>query len=457
MEDSYDEVKPTETKNKIVKETKTESYFDGKFLEYIGYKLLAGIITILSFSIAKPWADKLILDYKINHTIYNGKRLKFEGKGSSLFVQRFKWFLLSIITLGIYALWIPIKMEKWTTSNIHFEDEEFKNGESFFDGGLLGLIGVNLFTYLLTLISFGLLFPFAICYKQKWIAKHTVINCKKIVFNGKALSLIGNYLLWYLLSIITLGIYGIWLPMKVYGWNVKNTHIKLKDEEYEKESKLPIIIGIILLIIFVIGIIICLPKLNLTSSFEEIKQGNLIENIFNKNSNSGEASNGSSSSGTIKPNDNGNSSGTIAPSKKEAITVKWDCNCSNSSTKTYNLGDVITYLETPKRDGYEFVRWETENGTIVEKGYVITKQVKIIAIWKKVSVTEETPKSKCDDGWVYQYNECYKIDGGVDAINLSGGEGDDVWNGIGCPDGYKPAGYENGFEGDCHLTKEPNY
>lgn len=69
------------------------------------------------------------------------------------------------------------------------------------------------------------------------------------------ISLISHFLLWYLLIIVTFGIYGIWLPMKVYGWKIKNTHIKLKDEEVEKESKLPYILSPILIVVLVILII----------------------------------------------------------------------------------------------------------------------------------------------------------------------------------------------------------
>ena len=89
------------------------------------------------------------------------------------------------------------KKEQWIVSNIHFEKEEFVKGDSYFDGGVLGIIGVNLFSNILTFISFGLLFPFVVCYRQKWFAKHTIINRKKIVFTGKSLNLIGNYLLWW--------------------------------------------------------------------------------------------------------------------------------------------------------------------------------------------------------------------------------------------------------------------
>lgn len=182
--------------------------------------------------------------------------------------------LLTIVTLGIYSFWIPIKQKKWIVSNIHFEDEEFNENVSIFDGKLIQLIGINLFTYLLTIVSFGLLFPFTICYKLKWEAKHTIINRKKIVFNGKTMSLIGHYLLWWFLSIITFGIYGLWLPMKVYGWQVKNTHIKLKDEEEEKSSMVPAVIGVVLfiVIIFILGSIIQKTDWDLK-----------IPNIFNSN------------------------------------------------------------------------------------------------------------------------------------------------------------------------------
>lgn len=263
---NYEEVNISKEKSS------NNSYFDGGFIEYLGYSILAFLITLFSLTLAKPWADKLIIEYKISHTIYNGKRLKFEGRGSELFVERFKWILLSIITLGIYSFWIPIKMKQWVVSNTHFEDEDLISGESYFEGNLLGLIGVNLFTFFITVISLGLLLPFAICYKERWIAKNTVINRKRLLFDGNGLSLIGNYLLWYLLSIITLGIYGIWLPMKVYGWEVKNTHIKLKDEEYKKESSLPIVLGIIFLVLLLLLMVSSFSKVdwNEVNSIDDI-------------------------------------------------------------------------------------------------------------------------------------------------------------------------------------------
>ena len=48
--------------------------------------------------------------------------------------------------------------------------------KSYFDGGLSQLIGWKLLGALITLLTFGICFPWAICMIYKWEAKHTVIN-----------------------------------------------------------------------------------------------------------------------------------------------------------------------------------------------------------------------------------------------------------------------------------------
>ena len=96
--------------------------------------------------------------------------------------------------------------------------------ESEFTGGLLGLIGINLLQALLIGITFGIAAPWAICMKERWIAKHTVIDGHQLVFDGTGGQLIGNYIKWFLLTIITLGIYAFWLEIKMKQWLVKHTH-----------------------------------------------------------------------------------------------------------------------------------------------------------------------------------------------------------------------------------------
>ena len=96
--------------------------------------------------------------------------------------------------------------------------------ESKFDGGLLGMIGIGILQGLLVAITLGFGAPWAICMRERWIARHTVIDGRRLVFDGTGGQLFGNYIKWFLLTIITLGIYGFWLSIKMKQWVTKHTH-----------------------------------------------------------------------------------------------------------------------------------------------------------------------------------------------------------------------------------------
>jgi len=99
---------------------KGESYFDGGLLEFIGWKILGIIITTVTFGICYPWALCMVYGWKINHTVINGRRLRFNGKAINLFGNWIKWFFLCIITFGIYSFWLGIALEKWKVKNTSF-------------------------------------------------------------------------------------------------------------------------------------------------------------------------------------------------------------------------------------------------------------------------------------------------------------------------------------------------
>lgn len=95
---------------------------------------------------------------------------------------------------------------------------------SYFDGGLLQLIGWRILGTLVTLLTFGICLPWAYCMIYRWEAKHTVIDGKRLYFDGRAIQLFGSWIKWMLLTIITLGIYGFWVPIKFMKWKTKHTH-----------------------------------------------------------------------------------------------------------------------------------------------------------------------------------------------------------------------------------------
>ncbi len=106
---------------------------------------------------------------------------------------------------------------------------------SYFDGGTLGLIGNRLLAGLLTTITLGIAFPWAMCMLERWKAKHTVINGRRLKFTGSGMGLLGKYLLGMLLTLITFGIYGIWFGLSLEKWRVK--HLKYEDDDGVYESR----------------------------------------------------------------------------------------------------------------------------------------------------------------------------------------------------------------------------
>jgi len=97
---------------------------------------------------------------------------------------------------------------------------------SYFDGGLLQLIGWRLLGGLLTACTFGICFPWALCMVYGWETKHTVIEGRRLKFTGTAIGLFGNWIKWLLLCIITFGIYSFWLCIALKKWKVKNTEFE---------------------------------------------------------------------------------------------------------------------------------------------------------------------------------------------------------------------------------------
>ena len=95
--------------------------------------------------------------------------------------------------------------------------------ESKFDGGLLQYVGWNILGWLITIVTLGICYPWAVCMVYGWRINHTTIEGRRLRFNGKAMGLFGVWLKCFLLTIITLGIYGFWVMITLEKWKVKNT------------------------------------------------------------------------------------------------------------------------------------------------------------------------------------------------------------------------------------------
>lgn len=98
--------------------------------------------------------------------------------------------------------------------------------QSYFDGGLLALVGLSILVALVSIITLGLGAPWAMCRLYEWEIEHTVIEGRRLRFDGKAIELFGHWIKWLLLTIITLGIYGFWVNIRLKQWITKHTHFQ---------------------------------------------------------------------------------------------------------------------------------------------------------------------------------------------------------------------------------------
>jgi uncharacterized membrane protein YjgN (DUF898 family) len=94
--------------------------FDGGAGTYLGTAILGLLITVATFGICYPFALVLNERWRAKHTFIDGQQLAFTGSATGLFGHWIKWFLLSVVTLGIYLFWVGPKLQAWTTVNTEF-------------------------------------------------------------------------------------------------------------------------------------------------------------------------------------------------------------------------------------------------------------------------------------------------------------------------------------------------
>jgi uncharacterized membrane protein YjgN (DUF898 family) len=95
--------------------------FDGGAATYLGTGILAMLVTVFTLGICYPFALVLRERWRAKHTYIDGYRLAFTGSGIGLFGLWIKWFLLLIVTLGIYGFWIGPRIQKWKVEHTDFD------------------------------------------------------------------------------------------------------------------------------------------------------------------------------------------------------------------------------------------------------------------------------------------------------------------------------------------------
>jgi uncharacterized membrane protein YjgN (DUF898 family) len=94
--------------------------FDGGAATWLGVQIAGILVTVCTFGLCYPWAVVMTHRWRAKHTYLEGRQLRFTGDAWSLFGHWLKWFLLMVVTLGIYGFWVYPRMTKWIVEHQDF-------------------------------------------------------------------------------------------------------------------------------------------------------------------------------------------------------------------------------------------------------------------------------------------------------------------------------------------------
>lgn len=128
------------------------SYFDGTLLGFIGNRLLAWLLTIITLGIAAPWAVCMRKQWELEHTVVNNHRMKFTGNAAEAIGTWILYLICSYLALGAAA---------FLCNSL---------GDISREAQIAGCVA--------TLVCFLLYVPFTKIHIMKWIAKYTVFDSR---------------------------------------------------------------------------------------------------------------------------------------------------------------------------------------------------------------------------------------------------------------------------------------
>jgi uncharacterized membrane protein YjgN (DUF898 family) len=94
-----------------------DSRFDKGLGSWLWLMIWTTLVNVITLGIAYPWTMCAVYGWRINNQVVDGHHLCFDGTGAELFGNWIIWWFLTLITFGIYALWIPIKIIQWQSKH----------------------------------------------------------------------------------------------------------------------------------------------------------------------------------------------------------------------------------------------------------------------------------------------------------------------------------------------------
>lgn len=182
------------------------SVFKASRKDYILHLLFYYFLNVMSLFLLLPYTYVLKKKYVLNNTYIDGKFLDFKGKISTAYKKFSLYFLLCIITLGIFYFFLKGKLMKWEVENTCYANSILPR-KSYFDYSYkdYAIVAVNSFIYSLITLGFGV--PHAMILKSKTKYNHMILEGESMKFIATNRQAFENYFKTYFLIIFSLGLY----------------------------------------------------------------------------------------------------------------------------------------------------------------------------------------------------------------------------------------------------------
>ena len=163
--------------------------------------------------------------WRIGNTYINGKRLRFEGRATQYFIKSLIWFLLSIATIGIYAmLFLPLRRQQFMWENTYIDDYDTPG---WFSAGVAEYFVQRFLWALISIITLGWGTYYATMKLERWRYTCITVGDIPLSFTARGMQYFVKSLIWALLGAITIQIYTIFfLPVAIQRFYSEHTFIE---------------------------------------------------------------------------------------------------------------------------------------------------------------------------------------------------------------------------------------
>ncbi len=196
----------------LITKTFLPMVWDNPLAEPVGQLLLAA-----GFVVLVPLAIIGAMRYRLNRTSWRGVRFGFQGGYRELLGIILWSFLLTGFTLGLYLPFYQTNLRRFLAGHSRFGSTSFT-----FDGEAGALFGRYVLTLLLTLPTLGLVWPWYLAFQRRYYWDHTSFAGARFHCTVTGAGLLGLYAVNLVIIIASLGLALPWATVRTRRYEMEN-------------------------------------------------------------------------------------------------------------------------------------------------------------------------------------------------------------------------------------------